>query len=344
MTLREGRLRFDGVRLVVDRFSGEWGEGQFTLSGWAERGPGLSLKSLHLALKGSDLRFRVADLGRGTLDLDLQVEGEGSGPLVRGDLVLRRAIYSRDLLPAIPRRLRRWEDVVAGLPPPIRALRFDVNLRAPGDVSIQNNLARVELRGAFALRGTLSEPLLFGQAEVVQGSVVYRQREFRILAGRVDFVDPRRINPQFTVSAETLAQGVRVHLTLAGRLDRFTVHLASDPPLPRERIQALVAGGAATLAVGGGLPGKILEEAGRLAQLDVFQIEPMQEEKGGGARVLAGKRVTERLEVTYSRTISAAPTQRVTAEYQLTDAISLLGSQDERGAYGFDVRFSLSFP
>jgi hypothetical protein len=38
-----------------------------------------------------------------------------------------------------------------------------------------------------------------------------------------------------------------------------------------------------------------------------------------------------------------SPTQRVTAEYQLTDAISLIGSQDERGAYGFDVRFSLSF-
>jgi len=50
------------------------------------------------------------------------------------------------------------------------------------------------------------------------------------------------------------------------------------------------------------------------------------------------------LDVTYSRTISASPTQRVNAEYQLTDAISLVGRQDEGGAYSFDVRFSFSFP
>ncbi len=344
LILKEGRLRFDGVRLSVDRLSGEWGEGAFTLTGWAERGPGLSLKSLHFTLKGSTLRFRVADLGHGALDLDLEVEGDGSRPLVRGELVLRRTVYSRDLQPTVPRRLRRWEEVVAALPPPLRAVRFDVTLRAPGDVWIQNNLARVEIKGDLTLKGTFTEPILFGQAEVVQGSVVYRQREFRILAGRVDFLDPRRINPQFTVSAETLAQGVRVHLTLMGRLDRFTVQLASDPPLSQQQIQALVAGGAATFVVGGGLPGKILEGAGRIAKLDVFQIEPTSEEKGVGARVSAGKRLGERLEVTYSRTISSSPTQRVNAEYRLTDAISLIGSQDERGAYSFDVRFSLSFP
>ncbi len=343
LILKEGRLRFDGVRLSVDRLSGQWGDGEFTLTGWAERGPGLTLKSLQLALKGSDLRFRVADLGRGTLDLDLQVEGEGRQPLVRGDLVLRRAVYSRDIQPTAPQRLRRWEEVVAGLPPPIRAIRFDVKLRAPGDVWIRNNLARVEIRGDLVLKGTFAEPILFGQAEVVRGNVVYRQREFKILAGRVDFLDPRRINPQFTVSAETLAQGVRVQITLQGRLDHFTVQLASDPPLSQQQIQALIAGGAAGFVAGEGLPGKVVEQAGRIAKLDVFQIEPTPESGGMGARVSAGKRLGERLEVNYSRTITTSPTQRVTAEYQLTDAISLIGSQDERGAFGFDVRFSLSF-
>ncbi|MBI2461364.1 MAG: translocation/assembly module TamB domain-containing protein [Candidatus Rokubacteria bacterium] len=344
VVIERARLAFEGsregTRARIQHLEGRWGEGTYSLEGGAALGKGFAVERLDVALKGEALRFRVPEVGHGVVDAALRLSGEVEALTLAGQITLRRAVYSRDLVPAVRPAgpARRLEEVLAEVPPPLRALRLDLEVEAPGGVWIRNNLARVELRGELSFRGTLGHPLILGRAEALQGSVVYGRREFRILSATADLLDPRRLNPQFTVTAETTVEEIAVQLYLTGTLERFTIQLASDPPLRQEQILALVVGGAASF-VAGEAYGRLLDEANKVAKLDVFQIDPTT----GGAQLRVGKRLSERLDVSFSRTVGATPTQRLAVEYRLTDQISLIGSQDERGIYGFDVKFSLSF-
>ena len=91
------------------------------------------------------------------------------------------------------------------------------------------------------LRGTVNRLQLLGRIEARNGSVYFRQNEFKIIHASVDFVDPNRVNPVLDIQAEIQVRDYLVRLAVSGTADRAVVTLLSDPQLPDSDILALLA-------------------------------------------------------------------------------------------------------
>jgi autotransporter translocation and assembly factor TamB len=192
----------------------------------------------------------------------------------------------------------------------------------------------------------------------------------------VDFINPTRIEPLFDVEAETQTrvpgQTYRVVARVTGTPDRFTFDLSSDPPLatvdilsllfgdvrdpqnaevralrsPEQAQQELLRARAARL-----LASPIASNVGRLVEeaigVDTVQITPMLSDLSAqessrvtpSARLTLGKRISERLYLTYSRALNASTRDElILLEFTQSDRLSWVVSQNEDRTYAVDVR------
>ena len=121
-------------------------------------------------------------------------------------------------------------------------MRFDVKVRAPGTLRIDNNLATLQARADLTLQGTYDAPVLLGRAEIDRGRVYFQGNTYVIRRGSIDFANPQKIDPLFDVEAEARVRSYNVVLKTQGTLDRVTPTLTSDPPLSTVAILSLLAG------------------------------------------------------------------------------------------------------
>ena len=66
-------------------------------------------------------------------------------------------------------------------------LRFDIEVRIPSTLRVDNNLARLVASANLQLRGTYDRPQLFGRAEVDRGEVSFEGRRYLVTRGNIDF-------------------------------------------------------------------------------------------------------------------------------------------------------------
>lgn len=336
---------FDGDKLKIMAFRGSLGDGELKLSGYLGVGKGFLPKDFNLDLICRDARFRLPQLATGAIDVNLKYTGTAEASALAGVVELKKLRYTRNVEQTgnLIKSVKRTQDKKGYISDVLKAMKYDVTIKVPGNLMIKNNLADVEIKADMRIRGSGTSPVLMGRAEILRGDIIFRQRSFEIINGTADFIDPYKINPELNIAGETKIKDVKVFLSLTGKLDKLSVELNSDPPLSREQINTLIAGSAAVF-LGSKTYSRVMDETGKITRLDVFQIEPAATQEGKVSPVIsAGKRVNERLEVTYSRSISTTPTQRINVEYQLTDYIFLVGSQDEGGSYNFDIKFNFSF-
>jgi hypothetical protein len=261
-------------------------------------------------------------------------------------------------------------------------LRYDVRLIAPSTLRVENDLARIVASADLELRGTVQRPLVFGRVDVERGEVTFEGRRYLISRGSLDFTNPERIQPFFDIEAETRvrvpAQTYRVTLRVAGTTDRLQPEFTSDPPLPPGDVLSLLLGDAtpagdaevaalrspnqreqdllqarATRA----LTGALSAEVGKVVQdtfgVDTFQITPLlvdpyQQAAGlnvnPAARVTIGKRISDRVYLTYARSLSSNTRDEIILlEYEQSDTLGWILSQNEDGTYALDVRKRVTF-
>jgi translocation and assembly module TamB len=263
----------------------------------------------------------------------------------------------------------------SGLP-----LRYEVRIVAPSTLEIRNSMARIFANADLQLRGTYARPLLFGRAEVDRGEFTFEGRRYQITRGTIDFNNPARIQPFFDIETETRVrvpgQTYRVVARAAGTLDRLTPAFEADPPLPEVEVLSLLFGDVApgqdvefrqystnitpqqqllreraTRA----LTGALSSEVGRLAEqtfgVDTFQLTPSLVDPNAqssrldpAARLTIGKRLSERIYLTYSRSLSSSTRdQIILLEYDQTDRFSWILSRNEDRTYALDVRVRHAF-
>ena len=256
-------------------------------------------------------------------------------------------------------------------------LRYDVRIIAPSTLHIENNQAEIVASTDINLRGTFDRPLLLGRAEIDRGDVRFEGRRYQVTRGSLDFTNPNRIQPFFDVEAETRVrvpgQTYRVTLRLTGTTDRMQPTFESDPPLapmdvltllfsdsaptgdievaslqqPNQREQEILQA-RATRA----LTGALSEEVGRVVEqtfgVDTFQITPLLMDPyqdtsrltvNPAARVTIGKRISERVYLTYARSLSSTRLDEIILlEYDQTDRLGWVLSQNEDRTYALEVR------
>ena len=254
-------------------------------------------------------------------------------------------------------------------------LRFDLRLTAPSTIEIDNRLARLTASADLRLRGTYDKPLLEGRAEVQRGELWFEGKRYIVSRGTVDFPNPAKIEPYFDVEAETRVrapgQTYRVTFRLTGTMKSFEHELSSDPPLPEVDILSLLLGDVgstqdaelrALKAPNTVEQNLLVSRSARLlaspissnvqkaveqtfgldsVQITPYFIDPNQQTArfSPGAHLTIGKRISDRIYVTYSRSLtSTTRDQVILLEYDQSDRLSWIVTQNEDRTYALDLR------
>lgn len=255
-------------------------------------------------------------------------------------------------------------------------LRFDLRILAPpSTLEINNKDARISANADLTLRGTYDKPALLGRAEVERGEVWFEGRRIVVTQGNIDFSNPNKIEPYFDIEAETRArapgQTYQITARATGTIQKFDWDLSSDPPLPRVDILSLLLGDVQSTQDAELRALRSPDEAERtllqaqMARLmtspissnvqkavtqtfgvETFQITPMivdpsqtSAKFSPGARLTIGKRISDRVYLTYSQSLrSSKGDQVILLEYDQSDRFSWVLTRNEDNTYALDVR------
>jgi hypothetical protein len=259
------------------------------------------------------------------------------------------------------------------LVPPV-PVRYDLRILVPSTLRIENRLARLDATADLQLRGTYDKPILLGRAEIERGDVNFEGRRYLVTRGSIDFNNPTRIDPFFDIETETRVrvpqQTYRVTVRAVGTFNRFTPEFTSDPPLPEVDVLGLLFSDSAPgrdvevrqystvtpqeqllrQRATRALTGALSAEVGRVVEstfgVDTFQITPSLIDPNAqssrldpAARLTIGKRLSDRIYLTYSRSLSSSTRdQIILLEYDQTDRFSWIVSRNEDRTYALDVR------
>src|SRR5262245_60316974 len=243
-----GTIRFDPTGVRLDDVTATMGGGRVQFGGRIGF-EGYMPGELNVSVRGEDMHLRYPEGVRSTVDADLVVSGNVQAIALSGAVTVKNAIWNSRLDPGASifdfgrGRSPAPEVAPAAAPQPI-PLRFDVEVRIPSTLRVENNLARLVASADLQLRGTYDRPLLFGRAEVDRGEVTFEGRRYLVTRGNIDFTNPTKIEPFLDVEAETRVrvpgQTYQVTVRALGTLNRLQPELSSDPPLPAADVLALL--------------------------------------------------------------------------------------------------------
>jgi outer membrane protein insertion porin family len=355
--LREGAATLEGARALM-------GGGEVRASGELVF-DGLTPGAYAVEIAANNVRIAYPEGFRGVYEADLLLRGDTTAALLGGRVTLLRGLYNQefDLGQLLGWGAREYS-VTEEFDLPANVL-LDVALRADGGLWVRNDIAQVESRFNLRLGGDLGRPEITGRVWLLEdGKIRFRDVNYRIQSGSLDFVELDRINPYLDVRAETRVGDYDVFLRIEGTLDRFNYELTSSPTLSTQDIIALLVTGSTLEALsaspaGGAdiftgdlavnyFTGAFTDRFGRQMQqllgLERVQINPMLQGEGDPtARVTLGKEVADNLYIVYSSEIGGPETRLYQIEWQASRKFRLTGGRDTTGGIGGDIQYSTRF-
>ncbi len=358
-----GSLYFDEDRFVLHSLSGKIGGGTIDLSGFFTIMT-FKIKNFYLETKLNDVTVPISKGFTINFNGNLLYKGTLDKQNIIGDIKIKRANYKEMV------EWRTWLITAKQIkkPPSETSMleKTELNVRIIGseNITIDNNLARtpVKIRGDMIVKGSLSNPILFGRLESTEGYIYFRNNIFEILHASADFADPHRIKPILNLTAVTSVKGYKIRLNLEGQLDHFNLSLSSDPYLEEVDILALLTVGQtgkqlkgleggigaseATAFITGGTQDIIEERITKLTGIDRFQVEPYVSTTTGTIEpriTVSDRLIGDKLFVSYTTSLNSTEEQLIKIEYLLDNNISVIGVRDEKGSLGGDIKFRFEF-
>lgn len=343
-----------------------------------------SIRSLHGKLGGGDVqgsgRFK---LGKGGVEeIDVNVEGKSLllSPLERtmaladgninlfkdadrfildGDFFVHKLSWRREITEKFVFSLASSYESRRE-PGFFDDLTLNIRLKADNNAWMENSLGSIRGRFDLNITGNVKLPIVLGDIEAFGGDLYFQDREFKILRGRVSFIDPLSIEPYLSFKGETYVKDYRVTFSLDGLLDHLNPEFSSSPPLPPEDVLALLALGEAfkrtysydrstQLSTASLLSFQLSEEAKKrsegLFNIDRFRIDPfiMGSSSEMTARLTVGKKISRNFFILYSTNLTAQREEITRIEWELTGDLSIVGTRDEKGRISIDVKIHKRF-
>jgi hypothetical protein len=377
-----GALQFDTRGVTLDGLTGKLARGNVAFSGRIDK-EGYLPGRLNVMMNGTDMQLRFPEGMRSLVDASLSLRGTVSDATLEGLVSVKDAVYQRAFSTGGGLFDFGGEDAASpgGAAAPTIPLRYDIRIVAPSTLQIRNNTLRIVADADVNLRGTFDKPVILGHVEVTRGEATVFAKKFVLTRATIDFNNLARIEPFFDIEAESRirvpGETYRVTLRATGPPDRLkNFELTSDPPLSEPDALALVVSG---VAPGGNLEfrqystditpqvqlareataqqltGRLTSEVSQFAQktlgVDTFQVTPSLSDPNNlssrlepGARVTILKRVSDRVSITYSRSLaSSTRDQIILLEYDQTDQFSWVLSRNEDGTYALDWQVRRTF-
>jgi translocation-and-assembly-module (TAM) inner membrane subunit TamB-like protein len=352
----DGRITLRGSRGEIEARARTGGgdvyaSGSFALKGLALGDFRVSIGARHISLRyPQDLRLVV--------DADLVATGFSGSNAVRGEVVLQRGTYSKDIELTISDLIASGRP--AGVPFAREAWKerttLEVRIVSAASLEVRNNLARLTAAVDLFARGTLANPTLVGQIVLDEGGrITFRDVRYEVDSGIIAFANTAGFAPIVDLHLRAEVKGYDIGVGLVGTWPRIQTTFSSDPPLPDETIVGLLLTGAAPNAsaatggsnlfstagniVGSAATGIVTRPTQRLFKLDRFEIDPIFTSSGPvDVRSTVGKQITPNLLVTYSQSFDTSKEPIFRLEWWISDTIVLQGRRDENGIYLIDVR------
>ncbi len=356
-----GKVFFNKDKLIFDSIESDFAGGKILLfgAGYLER---MSFDRLLLSTEMKGINLSPFKGANAAFDGSLFFEASPENSSLTGNIIVNKAQYRRDV---------DFKELFTGLEDAdsitseetwLDSMLLNIRILGVDDLQIDNNIARTPVKVDLTLTGTVADYGLIGIMEAEEGSVFFRGNEFKILkSSSVDFVEPEKITPVFHIKAETSTGGYRVKLNLDGPLDNFTLSLFSDPHLSEMDILTLLSFGRvsgegggveggmaaseATSLLTGGIQSEVEAGFKYITGFERFEVEPQSTASGSvSPRVTVGKSFLDnRLSVVYSTSIGTTEEHIIKMEYDLGSNVSIIGSRDEIGSSGADIKYKFEF-
>jgi translocation and assembly module TamB len=373
-----GTLRFDTRGVTLDGLTARLARGDVTFGGRIDK-QGYMPGQLDITMTGTDMHLRLAEGMQSEVDAQLSLQGTMQAATLSGRVTVNDAVYMRpfgsegglldlaanDATPAAPAE-------------PTIPLRYDIRITAPQTLQIRNSSVRLTASADLQLQGTFDRPLLFGRAEATRGEFLFEGRRYVLTRGAVEFNNPTKIQPFFDLETETRvrAPGETYRITVRATGPWVpSLEFSADPPLPEPELLALLLSNVSPgqdvefrqyqgvtpqeqlvrEQAARALASPVSSEVGRVVEqtfgVDTFQITPsiidpntQSSRLDLAARVTVGKRISDRVYLTYSRSLSSSTRdQIILLEYDQTDRFSWLLSRNEDKTYAIELRVRRTF-
>ncbi|MCB2200914.1 translocation/assembly module TamB domain-containing protein [bacterium] len=370
------KLNFNRKRVHLDTLAFALDQGNFLARGDFGHEDG-KIHDVRMKATGNNLQVRKPGWFIFTLDNgELNLASNGDRFELDGDLYLGETIYQRRLQTSELLGVVQGNDrVQSELPNLLQRLDLNVRVRESNNVWMDNNLARLRANLDVAFLGTLEQISMNGRVVVEEGYVLFLDRKFKVENGVLDFIDPNRINPIVELTARSVLKAYQtvdgkaytITLNIQGPVDQAQVSLTSDPPLSESDIISILTVGATREQIAGrGGAGTTMADILRQRAEDLssqrisgyvsrkvgsaFGLEQMSVEgnlfnvsNSWGPQLLASKKLTDRMEVTYTTRVGHMNEQGIKLDYKLTEHFSVEGQTDQQGQTGLDLIYKLRF-
>jgi translocation and assembly module TamB len=362
-----GNFFFDENQVRIDNFSAVSGGGKVEAGGDVVFG-GEQIKLMNLRIQGREVRIRYPEGMRNVVDADLTLRGSQQAQQLSGSIRIVSASFQKGYDPITQYFENRSGGQVSW--PSAKelggGLSLDLSITGDRNIKLDTQLVKMTSRADLRVKGTASSPLVTGSIEASGGDLYFQGARYRITRGRLEFVNPLRIDPRIDLEAESDLRDYRIVLTINGTAGKFRADMRSDPPLATVELLGLISSGgtaggrgaasyrpyaasgrqqdssaAASALLSEGLSMKMGSGVKRLFGIDRFRVDPflVGNERDPSARVTFGQQITKDVSITYSTSVSSNEQQVILIEYQVNDSTSVIASRDAEGSFGLDVRF-----
>lgn len=377
---RQGVLKiaFDKQKVTIDSIYAKINDGNFFMSGYLIHD---TREISDIQINAAFDKIKVAVPKTATVLINsarLKYARMNAHYQLDGDILLGESRVIYNLRPQNLLELTRASEAPSQeLPEFIRKTRMNVRLRESEHIWIDNNLARLRLHPELSVIGNLLQPNLTGRLSAEEGYVLYLDRKFQVNQAIADFIDPNQINPILDVTAVANIKSYQIltgrpyviTLSIKGPLNQAIVELTSEPALDKSDIIALLTIGATRdqlISKDAGIKeanisevlrdrievlssqrisGYASRKVGNMLGLEKMTIEGnlFQFGRSWGPQLLASKKISERVEITYITTVGHFNENNIRLDYRLSRRFSLQGQTDREGHSSLDLKYRLQF-
>ena len=353
-----GYVFFENGEFSIRSIQGKFGGGDIQGSGRLKLGEN-GVEVIDIKAEGKNLLLSPLERTKALTDGSISLTKDADRFVLTGDFFVHRLTWGREITEKFAFSSTPYYQPQEQ-PGFFDDLTLNIRLRAEDNAWMENSLGRIRGRFDLNIMGNIKSPIVLGDVEALDGDFSFQDRKFRILSGRVSFINPQTIEPYLNFKGETYVKDYRVTFSLDGLLDRLNPEFTSSPPLPPEDVLALLALGEAfkrtysydmstQLSTASLLSFQLAEGAQRQAEglflIDRFRIDPFVIGSSAEvtARLTVGKNISRNFFILYSTNLTTQRDEIIRMEWQLTRDLSIVGTRDEEGRIGFDIKIHKRF-
>lgn len=360
----KGELRLEGDRLTVTSLRGVSGQSSLTMSGFVSLS-GTPRYDLRADLDQARIEYPIDFTS--VLSGGVHLLGTGESGLLSGDIAVRQMFVSDDfnLLAWMAEFANPTAAQPSGVTSPLASkIRLDVQVASHPEVRLESRDLRLVADIDMSLRGTMANPVGFGNIHIRSGEALLRGNRYKFTRGDITMKNPFRTQAALDLEAQTRVQHYDLILTVTGPSDRPKIAYRSDPPLPSSDVLSLLAlgysrqeqemsaGASQTLGTVGAsallsqaLSSQVSGRVQRLFGVSRIKIDPyaVGPSNVAGARITVEQQITRDLTVTYVSNTAYSQQRIIRFDWDISEHAELIGERDQNGVLGLELRFRRRF-